>query len=125
MRQTPAIAAALALSLLLAGQARADGDAANGEKLFKLKCGMCHSATAGQNKVGPSLAGVFGRAAAMAPNYTYSTAMKNSGLTWDAATLDVYLTKPKDKVPGTKMTFVGLAKDSDRADIIAYLGTVK
>ena len=73
----------------------------------------------------PSLAGVFGRAAAIVPNYSYSDAMKNSGLTWDAATLDVYLTKPKDKVPGTKMTFAGLAKATDRADIIAYLGTVK
>ena len=51
--------------------------------------------------------------------------MKNSGLTWDAATLDSYLTGPRGKVPGTKMTFAGLAKESDRADIVAYLSTLK
>ena len=73
MRPTPSTAAVLALSFMLAGalagSAWADGDPANGAKLFKLKCTICHSATAGQNKVGPSLAGVFDRKAAMAPNY--------------------------------------------------------
>ena len=125
MRQAPLIAAALALFCLLAGQARADGNADNGAKLFKLKCGLCHSAQAGQNKVGPSLAGVVGRKAGTAEKYSYSEAMKNSGLTWDAPTLDIYLTKPKTKVPGTKMTFAGLPNESDRADIIAYLSTLK
>jgi cytochrome c len=129
VRQVLVIAAAPALFCLLAAvlsdPARAGGDADNGAKIFKLKCGMCHSTVAGQNKIGPSLAGVFGRKAATAPNYNYSEAMKNSGLTWDAATLETYLTKPKAEVSGTKMTFVGLPKDSDRADVIAYLETLK
>ncbi len=129
MRQAPSIAAVLVLSVMLAGvsagQARAGGDMANGAKIFKLKCVICHSTQAGQNKVGPSLAGVFGRKDATAPNYSYSEAMKNSGLTWDAATLDSYLAGPRAKVPGTKMTFAGLSKESDRADIIAYLSTLK
>ncbi len=129
MRQAHSIAAVLALSFMLAGmsagQARAGGDPANGAKIFKLKCVICHSTQVGQNKVGPSLAGVFGRKDATAPNYSYSEAMKNSGLTWDAATLDSYLAGPRAKVPGTKMTFAGLSKESDRADIIAYLSTLK
>ena len=129
MRRAPLTAALLALSFslagALAGQARADGNADNGAKLFKLKCAICHSTQAGQNKIGPSLAGVVGRKAATAPNYSYSEAMKNSGLTWDAAALDPYLTSPKAKVPGTKMTFAGLSKESDRADIVAYLSTLK
>ena len=129
MRQAPLIAAVLAFSFMLAsvsaGPARADGDPANGAKIFKLKCVICHSTQAGQNKIGPSLAGVFGRKAGNAPNYSYSEAMKNSGLTWDSATLDSYLAGPRAKVPGTKMTFAGLSKESDRVDIIAYLGTLK
>jgi cytochrome c len=119
------ITAVLALSVVLASQARADGDPANGAKLFKQKCGTCHSTQAGQNKVGPSLAGVLGRKAGTAATYSYSEAMRNSGLTWDSATLDSYLTGPRAKVPGTKMTFVGLPKESDRADVISFLSTLK
>jgi cytochrome c len=129
VRQAPSIAAVLALSFMLAGvsagQARAAGDPTNGAKIFKMKCVICHSTQAGQNKVGPSLAGVFDHKAATAPNYSYSEAMKKSGLTWDSATLDSYLAGPRAKVPGTKMTFAGLSKESDRVDIIAYLGTLK
>jgi cytochrome c len=125
LRQFPLIAAVLAFSFALGGQARADGDPANGAKLFKPKCGLCHSTEAGQNKVGPSLAGVVGRKAGTIATYSYSDAMRNSGLTWDSATLDTYLAGPRAKVPGTKMTFVGLPKESDRADIISYLSTLK
>ena len=125
MRQAYLITAVLALSIVLAGRSLADGDPANGAKLFKQKCGICHSAEAGQNKVGPSLAGVLGRKAGTAANYSYSEAMRSSGLTWDAPTLDSYLTGPRAKVPGTKMTFVGLPKESDRADVISFLSTLK
>jgi cytochrome c len=125
VRQALLIAAVLALSSVLPDQARADGDAANGAQLFKQKCGLCHSTEAGQNKVGPSLFGIVGRKAAANATYNYSDAMRNSGLTWDPATLDSYLAGPRAKVPGTKMTFAGLPKDSDRADIIAYLSTLK
>jgi cytochrome c len=125
MRQAALVAAALVLSCVLAGQARADGDPANGAKLFKQKCGLCHSVEAGQNRVGPSLAGIVGRKAASIETYSYSDAMRNSGLTWDTATLDSYLAGPRTKVPGTKMTFAGLPQESDRADVISYLSTLK
>jgi len=117
--------AVVGLSLCLASLARADGSAANGEELFKHKCGTCHSVEAGKNRVGPSLASVVGRPAASIGTYTYSAAMRRSGLTWDAATLDTYLTNPRAKVPETKMTFPGLPQANDRTDIIAYLSTLK
>ena len=97
-----------------------DGDPAKGQKIFA-KCQVCHSLDAGTNKVGPSLHGVIGRPSASEANFNYSDAMKNAHLTWDAATLDKYLTNPKDMVPGTKMLFPGLPKPEDRANLIAYL----
>lgn len=80
---------------------------------------------AGKNKVGPSLASVVGRKASTAAGFNYSPATKNSGLTWDEATLDKYLTSPKDLVKGTRMVFPGLKNPKERADVIAYLKTVK
>ena len=108
--------------LTAAGIARAveAGDPALGKKVFA-KCQACHSLEAGKNKVGPTLHGVMGRAAASEAEFNYSDAMKNAHLTWDPETLDKYLTKPKDVVPGTKMTFAGLPKEKDRADLISYL----
>jgi cytochrome c len=110
------------LVLTAAGAARAmeAGDPALGKKVF-VKCQACHSLEAGKNKVGPSLHGVIGRASASEADFNYSDAMKNAHLTWDPDTLDKYLTKPKAMVPGTKMTFPGLPKEKDRADLIAYL----
>jgi cytochrome c2 len=110
------------LSLTAAGVARAveAGDPALGKKVFA-KCQACHSLEAGKNKVGPTLHGVMGRASASEAEFNYSDAMKNAHLTWDADTLDKYLAKPKDVVPGTKMAFPGLPKEKDRADLISYL----
>jgi cytochrome c len=115
----------IGLSLCTPTLARADGSAADGANLFKHKCGSCHSTEAGKNRVGPSLAGVFGRKSASIQTYSYSEAMRSSGLTWDAASLDSYLANPRNKVHGTKMTFVGLPQAKDRADLIAYLRTLK
>jgi cytochrome c len=125
VRHANLIAAMLMLSLVWISQASAAGDATNGATLFKQKCGLCHSSQAGQNRVGPSLFGVVGRKAGTVASYNYSDAMKNSGLTWDDATLDSYLQGPRGKVPGTKMTFAGFPNESDRADVIAYLNTLK
>ena len=100
-------------------------DAAAGEKVFKTQCAVCHSAVQGKNGIGPSLHEVVGRTAGTVPNYQYSAANKNSGLTWDDAALDRYLKAPQQVVPGTKMTYAGLKNDTQRADLIAYLGTLK
>lgn len=88
------------------------------------QCAACHAVEPGKNGVGPSLAGVFGKKAGQVAGYAYSDANKNSGLTWDEATLDEYLTAPMKKVPGTKMTFAGLADPAKRAEVIAYLKTL-
>lgn len=88
-------------------------------------CGSCHSVVAGENRIGPSLAGVFGRKAGSAPGYEYSEAMKNSGHTWDEATLDKYLADPRVDVPGTKMTFAGISDPARRKEVIDYLKTLK
>lgn len=115
----PAVAAA-ALLVSGSGAALADGDAAAGKKVFN-KCKVCHTVEAGQHKVGPSLAGVIGRAAGAAEDFNYSDAMKESGVTWDVESLDKYLANPKEFIPGNKMAFVGLKKEEDRANVIAYL----
>jgi cytochrome c len=98
-------------------------DAAAGEKVFA-KCKVCHQiGPTAKNQVGPVLTGVVGRPAGTYPGYTYSEANKTSGITWDEATLAVYLKDPKAKVPGTKMTFPGLSSDDDIKNVIAYLKT--
>jgi len=119
-----ALVAVLATAGLASGAALADGDAAAGQKVFN-KCKACHSPEAGKNKIGPSLHGVVGRNAGTAEGYKYSGAMAESGLVWDEATLDKFLTKPKDLVSGTKMTFAGLKKEDERANVIAYLKTLQ
>ena len=106
--------------LLGSHAALAEGDSAQGEKVFK-KCAACHSIEAGKNKVGPSLHGVVGSPAGSVEGFKYSDAMKESGIVWDEATLDSFLTKPKDVVPKTRMAFPGLKDEEDRQDVIAYL----
>jgi cytochrome c len=104
-----------------AGAASADGDAAAGETTFKI-CKTCHQVGEGaKNFVGPELNGLVGRKAGTAAGYNFSDANKNSGLTWDEPTLTKYLKNPREVVPGTKMAFPGLPKDSDIANVIAYL----
>ena len=112
------------LAFLAAAPAFA-GDAASGEKQFKTKCGVCHTVEPGKNKIGPSLAGIVGRPSGSIEGFKYSAANKAAGLTWDAATLDKYLVDPKSVVKGTTMTYPGVKNDGERADIIAYLETLK
>jgi cytochrome c2 len=92
-----------------------------GETLFKKNCAICHTLEEGKNKIGPSLAGVVGRKAGSVPGFAYSAANKNSGDTWDEATLDTYLTDPRKFMPGTKMVFAGLKNSEDRKALIEYL----
>lgn len=101
------------------------GDPEAGRTLFNRQCMACHAVQAGQNKVGPSLAGVFGRHSGEAPKFNYSPAMKEANKTWDAETLDSYLTDPRGYIPGARMIFAGLKDAEQRANVIAYLATLK
>lgn len=114
---------AVLLSLAAAGSAAA-ADIEAGKTTFK-KCALCHTNEPGKNKVGPSLFGIVGRKSASLDNYNYSDAMKNFKHTWTPETLDTYLTDPHAMVAGTKMIFPGIKDKTERADLIAYLETLK
>jgi len=111
----------LGLAVCLAsGAARADGDAARGEKRFD-ECAACHAVERGVNNVGPSLAGIFARKAGELPDFRYSPAMKRSGIAWSPQTLDSFVGDPQKLVPANRMPYAGMADASARADLIAYL----
>ena len=112
------------LIILFGHAARADGDVEAGKTIYK-KCMVCHSPDAGVNKIGPSLHGIVGRPSHSIADYNYSSAMQGYNVTWDATTLDKYLTNPRAVVPNTKMIFAGLPKDQDRQNLIVFLGTLK
>ena len=88
------------------------------------RCAGCHSTQAGQNKIGPSLAGVFDRPSGSVPGYNYSAAMKNAHLTWDEQTLDKFLQNPGGLVHGTKM-FASVPDADTRQRVIAYLKSLQ
>jgi cytochrome c len=110
------------MTLATAGSAYAAGDPVKGANVYK-RCSACHVVDKEQNRVGPHLMGVVGRAAGAVEGFKYSDAMKNSGVTWDEANLDKYLADPKGFIPGNKMAFPGLKKEDERADVIAYLAS--
>ena len=117
--------AVLALALLAGSTLSATAaDVEAGAKVFKAQCTACHTNVEHKKLIGPSLFGVVGRKAG-SEDFAYSDVNKNSGLTWDEATLDKYLVAPAKMLPGTKMTYAGLKDDTKRADLIAYLATLK
>lgn len=125
MNRAIAVSAAVLIFAAVAGSARAEGDPAVGEKLFR-QCKACHAVEAGKNRVGPSLFGIFGKKAGSAEEFKgYSEGLKNAGFTWDDAKLDAYLTNPKAVIADSKMAFGGLAEAADRANVAAYLKTLK
>ena len=99
----------------------ASTSAADGAKVFK-KCAACHSITqGGGNKIGPALWGILGRQAGSISDYKYSKAMAAYGKAWSFEEMNGFLTKPKDWIKGTKMSFVGLKNPKDRAAVILYM----
>lgn len=104
----------------------AEGDAAKGEKVFR-KCKACHAVGEdAKNKVGPVLNGIIGAEAGANADFKYSDALlakAEEGLVWDEENLAAFLTKPRDFIDGTKMSFAGLRKEAEVTDVIAYLKT--
>ena len=133
MKQGTVVAAVLLAAALAAASVGAQnvprGDAARGKAFFQVSCAVCHSPALGPDntvlsKQGPSLVGVVGRPAGSLPNFNYTRAIKESGFTWDAATLYRFLANPMVVLPGTTMP-IPVSDPTNRADVLAYLGTLK
>jgi cytochrome c len=112
------LAAALTLT---AGAAASAGDAKRGEQLYA-RCAACHALA--QDRVGPRHCGLLGRRAGSVAGFEYSPAMKKSGMVWNEKALDRFLADPMKILPGTTMTYAGIKDARERADLIAYLGSV-
>ncbi|MGN6517581.1 MAG: c-type cytochrome [Rhizomicrobium sp.] len=111
-------------ALMLISQAQA-ADAAHGAAVFQ-RCAICHSNSKGAPaKIGPDLFGVVGRKAGTQANFSYSSAMKNSGITWTPDKLEAYVEHPQATVPGNRMAFAGITSTADARDLVAYLQTLK
>ncbi|WP_284422166.1 c-type cytochrome [Bradyrhizobium sp. SSBR45R] len=102
-----------------------DGDPVAGKVVFQRTCQTCHSAEIGINKIGPSLWNVVGRQPAKVPDYAYSETMKLNTTPWTPAALDIYIADPRGDIHGVKMYFKGLPDTKERADVVAYLSTLK
>jgi len=101
----------------------AQADVGKGAKVFS-KCKACHKVEEGANATGPSLYGVVGRPIDGTDFASYTGALEQLGTTWNPETMNIFLTNPKKAAPGTSMSFAGLKKDSDRANLIAYLDSL-
>ncbi|MGB6348643.1 MAG: cytochrome c family protein [Pseudolabrys sp.] len=113
------LAAAVTMAAMI--QVAQAQDVAAGEQSFK-KCFPCHSIGEGaKNKVGPELNGLDGRHSGTAPDFNYTDANKNSGLTWSEATFKDYIKDPRAKIPNTKMIFPGIKNEKEAGDLWAYL----
>ena len=112
------LAPAAVLALAAVAPAAAAPDAARGEQVYG-RCLACHALA--YDRVGPRHCGLIGRRAGSVPGFVYSPAMKGSGIVWNAASLDRFLAAPMRVMPGTAMTYDGIADAAERADLIAYL----
>ena len=116
-------AALLLLPMLMAAPpVQAEGDAEAGRTQFTRRCGACHAVQAGQNRVGPSLHGIIGRASAQVQGFNYSPALRGANKTWDEATMHAWLENPRELIPGNRMIMPGIPQQAERDNIIAYLG---
>ena len=113
--------AALVAVLVLLTPAAARADTAAGQAAFA-RCKICHTVEAGgRSPVGPNLHGVFGRKAGTLDGFSYSAAMKNSGIVWDDESMAKYLRDPRGSMPGNKMAFPGIKNDEELTNLLAYL----
>jgi len=124
MRRVALRATAVLAGISLAWSASAAAPVGTPTAADFTRCAGCHSTQAGQNKVGPSLAGVFDRTSGSVPGYSYSAALKNAHLTWDEQTLDKFLQNPTGLVHGTKM-FASVPDSDMRQRVIAYLKSLQ
>ena len=129
IRLLPAIAAlavtAAAMHLPLGAQA-ADGDAAAGKTVFQRQCATCHiDAAEGPRRLGPTLFGLIGRKTGAVEGFRYTEANRNAGFAWTPEKLDQYLRNPRELIPGTNMAFAGIRSDADRANVVAYINSLK
>lgn len=119
---------AAALVTLATPTAFADASsmAATGKHIFSSQCAMCHNAVKGAGTlVGPDLYGVFGRPIGSVPGFPYSRALKHASGVWDDKTLDAFLHSPQKAHPGTAMPFGGIPSAQERAQVIAFLKTLR
>lgn len=125
-RRTIGVLLATAMLAMASGPVHAQaaklpkGDPVRGATLYA-QCKICHALEAGKNGLGPSLKGIVGRKPASVTGFTYSAAMKKQTAAWTPQQISAFLTAPVKMVPGTKMAYGGMAKEQDRADVIAYL----
>lgn len=126
MNQRLVLSALFAAACLVATVPAQAQDAAAGEGVFKRVCSTCHNPTVdGPRKLGPTMHGVVGRKAASVEGFRYSTAKRAPDLAWTPDKLNEYLKDPRAFMPGTTMAYAGLKNDTDRANVIAYLQTLK
>ena len=102
-----------------------EGDADNGALIYKDACGQCHQLNPGLNKKGPQLMNIYGAPAAKLADYTYSEGLKASGWVWDVQTLDTYIADAEKAMPDSKMLADPMPDAKERADVIAYLSTLR
>ena len=112
------LASAVVLALAVVAPAAAAPDPGRGEQLYG-RCLACHALA--YDRVGPRHCGLIGRRAGSVPGFVYSPAMQRSGIVWTARSLDRFLAAPMQTMPGTAMTYDGIADAAERADLIAYL----
>jgi cytochrome c len=117
----PTLSALVIIASSIAASATLAQDVAAGKTSFN-KCMACHAIGAGaKNKIGPELNGLDGRHSGTAPDFSYSDANKNSGITWNEAQFKDYIKDPKAKIPGTKMVFAGIKNEKEVDDLWAFL----
>lgn len=125
MKRTIITLAAAAFGLAAAASAQAAPDAAKGKQVYG-QCAACHKAdNTGKSTIGPNLFKVVGRTSGALPGFNYSPAMKAAKRVWNDKALDAYLAAPMTSMPGNKMPFAGVKAPADRANLIAYLKTLK